>query len=207
MKKVPIVLASTSPRRIQFMQQTQLPFQIEAPSTDESPRSREKPRALVKRLAQEKAESIQDKILALHPSGLIIAADTIVVAPLSQKILGKPRNPSEARRMLKLLSGRKHTVLTGYCLFLVSRSSRPKKCVRVISSRVTLRTLSDKIISNYIASGEPMDKAGAYGAQGLGACMIDRIEGSFSNVVGLPMGQLCQDLEKIMNTSLFSWIL
>ncbi|HLE00442.1 MAG TPA: Maf family protein [Bdellovibrionota bacterium] len=199
-----IILASSSPRRIELMSQVGLEVDSLRPIADESVLRHESPMRMVARLAREKA-------LSLTPAGpktapprsrtLIIAADTTVVAPDGKSIFGKPRNRKDAARMLRALAGKTHTVLTGYCIVEISR--KPKRHTRVVSSRVRMRPLSRPQIERYIDSGEPNDKAGAYAAQGLGMALIEGISGSYTNVVGLPMAQLLSDLDKIFGIALF----
>jgi septum formation protein len=193
---VPLVLASTSPRRIQLAQQARLPISVVAPNVDERQKKGESPRALVARLAHSKAQAVAGGVLREQSAAIVMAADTIVVDPEGKKVLGKPKNEAEARSMLKRLGGRTHTVLTGYCILSVGRGEPTRKIVRVVMSRVTMRKLSSELIRQYVATGEPMDKAGAYGAQGLGMILIEKINGSYTNVIGLPMAQLLEDLEK-----------
>ncbi len=179
-----LILASTSPRRIDLLRQVGLKPRVLSPHTDETALPGEGPAKLVARLAREKAASIG------RPRDCVIAADTIVVAPTGGTILGKPRNRREAMRMLKRLSGRTHTVLTGYCILY-----KEWEVVRVVRSRVKMRVLSEKQLRAYVETGEPMDKAGAYAAQGIGSGLILEIRGSYTNVVGLPIAQLLSDLE------------
>jgi len=201
-----IVLASTSPRRIELLQGLGLKPVVRAPDADETPRKGESPRALVSRLARAKAASVADG-LGDSEASLVIAADTIVVAPGGKKILGKPRDVAEARSMLRSLAGHTHTVLTGYCIHPVgirgTAGARP--LVRVITSKVTMRKLSAADIAAYVATGEPMDKAGSYAAQGIGMALIESIRGSYANVVGLPVAQLLSDLEDRFRLELLSW--
>lgn len=197
-----IILASTSPRRIELLAQTGLNFQIVPPGIDETVRRGESPRAMVARLAREKAEAVASRQAGTAPT-LVIAADTTVVAPDGRTILGKPRDSSEARRMLSLLAGRTHVVLTGYCIWPQGRRmSQP--LLRVVRSRVGIRALSRPDINAYIRTGEPMDKAGSYAAQGIGMALIQSIQGSYTNVVGLPMCQLLLDLERSFGLALFA---
>lgn len=216
---IPIILASTSPRRIHLLSQVRLPIEVQSPDTDEKPKPRENPTQLVSRLALEKAESVQATLIQRYERCLIIAADTIVVAPDGKKILGKPKDVLDAQKSLKLLAGKTHTVLTGYCILLATRpenqlgngsekrtEKRPKKIVRVVKTRVEMRSYDKSVIDRYIALGEPMDKAGAYGAQGLGMSLIKKITGSYTNVVGLPVPEVLADLEKTFKIKLFSWI-
>lgn len=202
---LPIILASTSPRRIYLMSQVHLPVEVQTPRSDEKAKRGEKPSSLVTRLAKEKAESVREIAVQRYESCLILAADTIVVAPTGGKILGKPKNADDAAKMLKMLAGKTHLVLTGYCALLANRKRGDRKVVRAIQSKVKMRPMSKSLITKYISSGEPMDKAGAYAAQGLGMALIERIEGSYTNVVGLPMAQVLMDLEKTFKISLFSW--
>lgn len=194
-----IVLASTSPRRIELLQQARIIVEVIGPDTDEIRKPREAPRALVSRLAREKAASVARK---LQEPALVIAADTIVVAPDGKTVLGKPRSVAEARKMLRMLAGKAHTVLTGYCV-LEGGKLRPSRVVRVVVSRVKMRSLSKTDIERYVATGEPMDKAGSYAAQGLGMALIEELRGSYTNVVGLPMCQLLSDLEEKFGIPLF----
>lgn len=204
-----IVLASTSPRRIELLQGLGLKPLVRSPDADETPGRGESPRALVSRLARAKAASVAHGLEGpgLGEPSLVIAADTIVVAPGGKKILGKPRDAAEARAMLRSLAGHTHTVLTGYCIHPVGvpgpAGARP--LVRVITSKVTMRKLSVADIAAYVATGEPMDKAGSYAAQGIGMALIESIRGSYANVVGLPVAQLLSDLEDRFRLELLSW--
>lgn len=172
------------------------------PYVIESTRDGEPPKALVSRLAREKARAVADRIVARGPL-LVIAADTTVVAPDGGAILGKPRDPADARRMLGLLSGKSHVVLTGYCVQPVDWPGKVGRLLRVVRSRVRLRALSRRDIEAYVRTGEPMDKAGAYAAQGVGMALIESIQGSYTNVVGLPLCQLLTDLERGFQLALF----
>jgi septum formation protein len=202
MKKIKqprIVLASTSPRRIELLKQVGLRFETHSPKTDETPKKKEKPTTLVARLALSKAQSATHSLKASKGATLIIAADTIVVDPSGKQILGKPRSRNEACSMLRKLQGATHTVFTGYCILETDTNESEgfaHSHVRVVKSRVTMRALSAVQIRTYVASGEPMDKAGSYAAQGLGMALIEKIDGSYANVVGLPISQLVQDLEE-----------
>ena len=187
--RVQIILASTSPRRIDLLTQAGLKPRVLAPDADETMLKGESPRAMVARLALLKARAVAPRV---RGSALIIAADTTVVAPGGKKVLGKPADKRDARRMLSMLSGRVHTVLTGYCIF---PADGRKPVVRVVVSRVRMRRLSAKDIACYVRTGEPMDKAGSYGAQGIGMALIESLSGSYSNVVGLPICQVLKDLE------------
>lgn len=199
------ILASTSPRRISLLEQVQLPAQVYAPDSEEKMEKGEVPARLVVRLAKEKALSVKAKILKLHPDCLILAADTIVVDPTGRRVLGKPKTRKQAEQMLKALAGKTHTVLTGYCLMESKRRGVNRVHTRVVKSRVKMRPLSPLMIRDYVASGEPLDKAGSYGAQGLGTAFVESITGSYTNVVGLPITQVLLDLEMKFGIPLFSW--
>jgi septum formation protein len=191
-----IVLASTSPRRVDLLRAAGLEFSQFAPRTEETVRRGESPRRMVARLAREKAVAVAAAMRGGHPSTIIIAADTTVVAPGGKGVLNKPRDAEDAYRMLRRLCGATHEVLTGYCLLLARADGTRHVKSRVVSSKVALRALSPAQIHAYIATGEPMDKAGAYAAQGIGQVLVERITGSYTNVVGLPMAQLLADLER-----------
>ncbi len=172
----PLILASRSPRRGELLTAAGIAFEPVAADVDESFRSLEPPGDHVRRLAAAKAQAV----FATRPDALVLGADTIVL--VGGEMLGKPRDARDATRMLRLLSGREHEVLTG--LALVSRRGT---IVEVARTRVWLNPLSEEEIAGYVASGEPLDKAGAYAIQGLASRFVDRIQGSYSNVVGLPV--------------------
>ena len=175
-----IILASASPRRRKLLAAAGLDFDIIIPEIDETPLPGEHPRAFAERLAVEKTE-------AVSADGIILAADTVVVQ--NDTILGKPVDAADARKMLEALSGAEHEVITAVCIRDAARSE-----VFSVSTRVVFRTLSCDEIDDYIAGGEPMDKAGAYAIQGGAAHMVRSIHGSYTNVVGLP---LCEVLEHL----------
>ena len=201
-----IVLASSSPRRIELLKQVGLKFEVRSPDVDETTLKGETPRAMVARLASMKAEAV-DSILG-PGDRIVIAADTTVVAPDGKRVLGKPRNRAEALRMLRMIAGRTHTVLTGYCLLGGETSGRGRwtqqSLVRVVKSSVKIRKLSARDVAAYFATGESMDKAGAYAAQGYGAALIEGIRGSYTNVVGLPLAEVARDLEELFDVPLFA---
>ncbi len=151
---------------------------------------------MVRRLAEEKALSVASRLRTQSDAIVVIAADTTVVTPDGRRVLGKPVDLQDAERMLKLISGKTHQVLTGYCLLGLDAHGKLRKVHRLVRSRVTIRTLSLEMIRDYVASGEPMDKAGSYAAQGFGMNFIESLRGSYTNVVGLPMCELLMDLEK-----------
>ena len=180
-----LVLASASPRRRELLAQAGYTFTVYPAHIPEDPLPNEDPIAHVTRLAREKAEAVFRELSPVwKKEGLdgqsVLAADTIVT--LDNHILGKPSDPADAARMLRLLSGRTHRVITGVAL--VSATSTQ---VAVETTAVTFRALSEQEIADYIATGEPMDKAGAYAIQGRAARWIPRIEGDYFNVVGLPI--------------------
>jgi septum formation protein len=192
-----IILASTSPRRIDLMEQARIHVEVISPRCEELTKRGESPARMVRRLALEKAQSVASlpETRVLGPV-VVIAADTTVVAPGGKRILGKPVDVRDAERMLKLISGKTHEVLTGYCLLGWNEKGRAKTWSRVVRSKVTMRKVSTAMIRDYIASGEPMDKAGSYAAQGFGMNWIQSLRGSYTNVVGLPMCELLTDLEE-----------
>src|SRR5690554_5852914 len=177
-----LILASASPRRRELLRMLGLDFEILVSNAEESKGELpDSPGEQVIELAARKA----GEIAGLHPDALVIAADTIVVA--EKQILDKPGDEEDARRMLSFLSGRWHEVYTGVALV---KAAEKKRLVDYERTRVKFRPLSREEIDRYIRSGEPMDKAGAYGIQGLGAVLVERIEGCFFNVVGLPLAKL-----------------
>ncbi len=173
---LPPILASASPRRRQWLEALQIPFEICAPEVDESPLPDEDPALMVERLARAKAEVVS----GVNPGRWVIAADTTVA--VDHHVLGKPVDEADAARMLGLLQGRRHEVHTGLCL----RKDDEIHSL-VDTSEVFLRRVSEARMRWYAGTGEPMDKAGAYAAQGIAALFIERIEGSFSTVMGFPV--------------------
>ena len=172
-----LVLASASPRRAERLRTAGFSFEVHPADVDETPQPGELPAAYALRVARDKAGTTAARCA---PGSCILAADTVVVA--GTQILGKPEDPGDARRMLALLSGAVHEVLTA----VVVRHGE-REASEVASTRVRFVTLSAAEIDWYVASGEPEGKAGAYAIQGLGSRFVDRIEGSWSNVVGLPV--------------------
>jgi septum formation protein len=179
-----LVLASASPRRRHFLEELGLDFIVAVADVDESLRFGELPLAFVSRLAQEKAAAI-----ALdNPGAWVIGADTVVV--LADEILGKPVDPEDALLMLSKLAGRTHEVWTSFAI-LRGKSSAIS---RVVKTEVTFVTAATEVLGAYVSTGEPLDKAGGYGIQGRGGLFVERIDGSYSNVVGLPMAELVEEL-------------
>jgi septum formation protein len=179
------VLASRSPRRAELLAAAGIDFEVLAVDVDETPRPGEAPTGYVERLALEKARAV----LALRPAARVLGADTTVT--IDGEILGKPIDTDDAVRMLRQLSGRMHEVHTGVAL--VSREGTQSA---VDATRVWFAPMTDEDISWYVASGEPMDRAGAYAIQGLASRFITRIEGSYSNVVGLPVAMVSSILNR-----------
>lgn len=177
-----LILASASPRRAELLAGLGLAFQVVPSDFSERHEGRPRdPRRLVEALSLGKAREVAERLGA----GLVLGADTVVI--LSGKTLEKPADAVEAERMLKLLSGRWHDVYTGVALVRA-----PAGPIRVghVRTRVKFRRLAPSEISAYVKTGEPMDKAGAYGIQGLGATLVERVEGCYTNVVGLPLAKL-----------------
>jgi len=174
-----VVLASASPRRRQLLDLIGIAHEVRPANIDETIRPRETPWRHAERLAREKASAVAKR----DPDLITIAADTIVV--VNRKVLGKPRDAGDAARMLALLSGREHVVTTAVA---VSRGKKLRSAVEEV--QVRFRRLRDDEIEAYIATGEPMDKAGAYGIQGYGATIVERIEGDYFAVMGLPIVRL-----------------
>jgi septum formation protein len=180
-----LVLASASPRRQELLRNAAIAFTVQPANIDETPLAGESPRNYAERLAREKALTIAKTC----PQDLVLGADTIVV--VDETILGKPRDADDAARMLRLLSGRTHEVITAVCIAKPVRSElrtdNRQLTTESESTRVTMTEISDDEIRSYIATGEPLDKAGAYAIQGIASRWIPRIEGDYSNVVGLPV--------------------
>ena len=179
MSAVRVVLASSSPRRRELLKLIGIPHEVRAPNIDESVRLREAPRRHVERLAREKASAIAVR----EPDVIVIAADTEVV--FDRKVLGKPVDAADAARMLRMLSGRKHRVITAVA---VARDGKLRSGIEEVW--VKFRRLRADEIDAYVATGEPMDKAGAYGIQGFGATIVERVEGDYFAVMGLPLVRL-----------------
>ncbi len=197
-----LILASASPRRQELLRNARISFVVQAADIDERVRDGEAPRDCAERLAREKAVAVSRS----RPGDCILGADTIVV--VEGNIFGKPRDAADAARMLRMLSGRVHEVITGVCLAAVSgqgpgaskgrtqaapgvderlATGEMRLATASVITLVTISELSDDDIREYVATGEPMDKAGAYAIQGIASRWIPRIEGDYSNVVGLPV--------------------
>jgi septum formation protein len=175
-----LVLASASPRRQELLRAAGISFTVQPADVDETPLARESARECAERLAREKALAVS----RTRPNDMILGADTIVV--VDETILGKPIDAEDAVRMLRLLSGRVHQVITGVC-FVEPAAAGQIARTSSETTLVTMREVSDGEIRAYVATREPMDKAGAYAIQGIASRWIPRIEGDYSNVVGLPV--------------------
>jgi septum formation protein len=182
----PIVLASSSPRRRELLEKTGLKFIVDAAEINEDHGRRMKPAELAKIISLEKAKAVA----ARHPCSIIIAADTFGI--LGGRLLGKPRDEDEARDMLKRMSGRRHRVVTG---FTILNTETGKIVSKAVETKVYFRKLGKEEIEAYVKTGDPMDKAGAYAIQGMGAQLVEKIEGDYYNVIGLPLGALVRELK------------
>jgi septum formation protein len=180
-----IILASNSPRRAEVLRDAGIPFEICATQVDETAKQDESARAMVARLAEAKARAAAEQIGASKGGSIVIGADTAV--ELDSEIFGKPRDAAHAQEMLTALGGRTHHVLTGIFLIRLPEGSTR---AAVESTAVTFAPLGRSEIDAYVASGEPMDKAGAYAIQGAAGRHISEIEGCYFNVVGLPLARL-----------------
>ena len=194
-----IILASQSPRRIALLKQLGLEFEVQPSAVDETAVRGRTPRETAIEAARRKAEDV-----AQHASdALIIAADTIVCR--GRRIYGKPANEGEARKTLRELSGNMHRVITGLAINrstpAAHSASAPEMALDAVETKVFFKRLSDQMIAEYLATGEPFDKAGAYGIQGHGGELVERIEGCYFNVVGLPLPRLVEMLSSFIDTS------
>lgn len=189
---VKIYLASMSPRRKELLDSIGIEFEQIQPLGEEITFKYKSPRYYVEKKADLKMEETLKKYRQLK--GCIITADTIVVR--KRKIIEKPASEDDAMRILLLLEGKWHTVFTAYCIKFIDNISKVK-ILRSFRTEVKFKHLTKGEIKNYIATKEPLDKAGAYAAQGFGSFMIEEIEGSYTNVVGLPLAQIIKDLEKL----------
>ena len=184
-----LVLASTSPRRSELLRNAGIPFEVQPADVPEVPQKGEKPLEFAMRVARAKADAIAQR----RPEAFVLAADTIVI--VDNKILGKPADAADAARMLRLLSDREHDVTTAVCLIFPQAAER---ITTQETTRVHFSLLTDEDIATYIATGEPMDKAGAYAIQGLASKFIDDIEGDYFNIVGLPVALVYRHLKSFI---------
>jgi len=180
-----LVLASASPRRQELLRNAGITFEMQPADIPEDPLPGEAAKDCAERLAREKAFAIACQ----RPHDVVLGADTVVV--VEGQLLGKPCDAADAARMLRMLSGREHQVITGVCLVVGGQPSAASE-----TTLVTMSEITDKEIADYVASGEPMDKAGAYAIQGIASRWIPRIEGDYSNVVGLPVALVCRMLRR-----------
>jgi septum formation protein len=190
-----LILASASPRRSELLRGLGLAFEVIPSTADESGPPGD-PRAFALAVARAKATEVAAR--AAQPPRVVLAADTIVV--LGDRIFGKPREPAEAAAMLEALSGREHTVITAFCLLSARGELLHEEAVE---TRVRFKALTPHEIRSYVATGEPMDKAGAYAAQGVGMFLVRSVTGSYANVVGLPVCEVVEALERLGIVRLF----
>lgn len=183
----PIVLASGSPRRKALLEQAGLAFTVDGDVQEDVMPAGAEPHQLVREASLRKAQSVAGR----HADAIIIAADTIGV--IDGRILGKPHSPDEARAMLQTISGRRHSVITG---FTILDTGTGKTVSRTVETGVYIKRLMPPEIDAYVKTGEPLDKAGAYAIQGRGAVIVERIEGDYANVVGLPLCALAEALQE-----------
>ena len=183
-----IILASASPRRKVLLKELFPDFEVRPADIEEVTLAGETPIQSAERLAMEKALKARET----SKEGFILAADTLVT--INGLVFGKPKDPIEAEEMLKTLMGKTHSVITAFCIL---DASNGKAVVRSVESRVTIKNLSQEEISAYIESKEPFDKAGAYAVQEKGGMFVEKVEGSYTNVVGLPMDEVRESFEKL----------
>jgi len=176
-----LILASASPRRRQLLENLGLTFWVESADIEERPLAHETPQQFVLRAATEKAQAVSRRDL----DAWVLGADTVVL--LDNRILGKPVDAGDAQQLLIRLAGRWHEVLTGFCL---CRKDIPHQTARVVTTAVKFVDFDETVAAAYVQTGEPLDKAGAYGIQGKGGFLVERINGSYSNVVGLPLAEV-----------------
>ena len=185
MKK--IILASASPRRKELLEKIGLKFDVEPSDYEEKISPGIEPHKLAKSLSLEKARLVAEN----YENALVIAADTFIV--IEGEILGKPVTETEARRMLETINGRQHSVITG---FTIMDTGNSKAISRSVETKVYIRKLTSKEIDSYVESKEPLDKAGAYAIQGLGSVIVEKIEGDYFNVIGLPLSAVADSLKE-----------
>lgn len=184
-----IILASASPRRKELLEKLQIPFAVEVSNYKEDNHLKLNPLELAKTLSLGKAEAVAEKHKG--ENALIIGADTFVV--LNNKVLGKPHTFKRAKAMIKKMSGKTHSVITGFTLIDLKSG---KKISKAVESKVYFRKLTEEEIDTYVRTGKPLDKAGAYAIQEAGCVLIERIKGDYTNIVGLPLPSLIKELKK-----------
>lgn len=183
----PVILASQSPWRKQILAKLGVPFEVVVSGFDEDMTLKMPPHKLVVKMARGKAEAVAVK----HPKALIIAADTFVI--FGKELMGKPHTPERAVEMLTKLSGKWHDIITG---FVVLDAASGKRVEKVVATRVHLRKASREEIAAYVKTGEPLHVAGAYAIQGRAGALVDKIDGDYWNVIGLPLSAVVQALSK-----------
>lgn len=190
----PLCLGSASPRRRELLEGVRIPLQIVAANVEEAVRDGEGPQTYLERIVDDKLDAVRRKLPAKYRFSAILVADTIVV--IDDAILGKPVDTEDAERLLRLLTGRVHTVYTRYAIQTLRRP--PANVMRrTVATKVTLRAATDSEIRRYAETGEGLDKAGAYAAQGIGGFLIERVDGSYTNVVGLPLCEVVLDMKSL----------
>jgi septum formation protein len=187
-----LILASSSPRRAEVLRNAGFVFQVCPADVDETRQPKEAAEDYVRRVAKAKAHTVAERARVAGERAIVIAADTIVLA--EGQILGKPKDADDARRMLRLFSGKTHEVLTALCVINIATG---KEALHVEKTRVQFLKMSEEEIESYIQTGEPFDKAGAYGIQGIAGRFATRIEGSYFNVLGLPLSRLWTTLKEL----------
>lgn len=189
----PLILGSSSPRRREILSALGISIEVLPANVPEEIRADEAPLAYIERITQSKLEGVARQFVPGRGAALLVA-DTIVV--LDDEVLGKPADRAEAEHMLRRLTGRTHVVFTRYAMATPDAPDQARRA-RTVRTEVTLRSASAAEIAGYAATGEGLDKAGAYAAQGIGSFLIERIVGSYSNVVGLPACEVVQDLQQL----------
>jgi len=182
-----VILASASPRRKELLEKIGLRFKVEPSNYEEDMHSELEPHEFARKISLEKAEAVAGK----HRNAIVIAADTFIV--FDGKILGKPHTENEARKMLEIINGTSHSVITG---FSIIDTDKNKTLSKSVETRIYIRKLTLAEIDAYVKSKEPLDKAGAYAIQGLGALIVEKIEGDYFNVIGLPLSALAEALKE-----------
>ena len=185
-----LVLASSSPRRRSLLEQIGIHFEIVPAKVEEDVTKYSTPEEAVQKIAESKAVEVADRF----KNHFVLGADTIVVLEENgeEKILGKPKDDEEAKSMLRSLQGREHSVLTGFC---ITSQNKEYTCSKVVRTKVRFAPISDEEIAAYVSTGEPRDKAGAYGIQGGGAMFVKEVQGSYTNVIGLPLAEVIDELK------------
>lgn len=197
-----VILASGSPRRATFLSDIDINFEVVTADIDESARQNELALSLVQRLAEEKGKCVFSKLDQNYGNTIIISADTIVYFKdfeSKETILGKPVDREDAKSMLRKLSGKTHIVATAFCLIKTNGVEIKNLISKTVETKVFFRDLSNEEIDNYLNTGEADDKAGAYGIQGFASNFVKKIEGSYTNVVGLPMAELVEEIKHLVH--------